>query len=304
MSPIFDSARTYSYLSLGTAVSTIVLKGLGYWLTGSVGLLADTLESFVNLASSLIAVWMLGIAMSPPDAKHPFGHFKFEYFSSAFTGLMIVIAAFSTFALAWEKLFYPQTLPSLDWGMLLVGLATALNAVVGVTLLRAGDRLNSITLRADGHHLLTDVWTSLGVLLGLGLVKITGWHWFDPVCAGLVGANIAVTGAKLLYETGLALTDTAIPKTELTIIEDILQTYRRNYGIDFHALRSRVAGRLRFISLHLLVPGDWSVQKGHDLCEAIELEIRRALPHSNLTIHLEPLEDPHSWADEPLERIS
>lgn len=293
------SARSYAALSIGAAVLTIALKFGAYVLTGSVGLLSDAFESMVNLVAAIAAFWALSYAAKPPDAKHTFGHSKAEYFSSALEGLLILVAAGSIAVAAGQRLFHPQPIEQAGLGLALALLATAINGGVAWILLQASQRLRSITLRADAHHLLTDVWTSVGVVLGIGLVSVTGWLVLDPIVALLVAANIVWTGFKLLGETGSGLLDSAIPDDEQKAISLIMSEYEAQ-GIQFHALRTRVAGARRFVSFHLLVPGAWTVQRGHDACEAIEQAIALALPGTDVTTHLEPSEDPISWDDEKL----
>lgn len=293
------SARSSAVLSIGAAVLTIALKFGAYQLTGSVGLLSDAFESIVNLVAAIAAFWALSYAAKPPDAKHTFGHSKAEYFSSALEGLLILVAAGSIAVAAGERLFHPQPIEQVGLGLGLALVATALNGGVAWILLQAGKRHRSITLRADAHHLLTDVWTSLGVVLGIGLVSVTGWFILDPIVALLVAANIVWTGFKLLGETGSGLLDAVIPDDEQKAIALILSEYEAQ-GIQFHALRTRVAGARRFVSFHVLVPGAWTVQRGHDVCEAVEQAIALALPGTDITTHLEPTEDPISWHDEKL----
>lgn len=295
------SARPYTLLSIAAALITIGLKSAAYWFTGSVGLLSDAMESGVNLVAALFAFWALSYAAKPPDAEHPFGHSKAEYFSSGLESALIVIAAISIAVTAAERLFHPQPLEQLGLGLALSILATALNGGVAWILLQAGRRLRSITLRADAHHLFTDVWTSAGVVLGILLVKLTGWLILDPIIALLVAANIIWAGMRLLQETGSGLLDRALPEAEQQEIKSILLAHEQT-GIQFHALRTRVAGARRFISFHVLVPGDWTVQQGHHLCEEIELAIIQALPDANVTTHLEPVEDPASFRDIGLDR--
>ncbi len=290
------SARSYAVLSIGAAIITIALKFGAYKLTGSVGLLSDAFESIVNLVAALAAFWALSYAAKPPDAEHTFGHSKAEYFSSALEGFLILIAAGSIAVAAGQRLLDPQPIEQAGLGLLLALVATAINGGVAWILLRASRRLRSITLRADAHHLLTDVWTSVGVVLGIGLVSVTGWYVLDPIIALLVAANIVWTGITLLRETGSGLLDAAIPAEEQKLIEPILNTYQAQ-GIQFHAMRTRVAGAHRFVSFHVLVPGAWTVQRGHDLCEEIEHAIALALPGTDVTTHLEPAEDPVSWDD-------
>jgi cation diffusion facilitator family transporter len=290
------SARSYAALSIGAAALTIALKFGAYRLTGSVGLLSDALESIVNLVAALAAFWALSYAAKPPDALHTFGHSKAEYFSSGLEGLLILVAAGSIAVAAVERLMSPQPIEQAGIGLVLALVATAINGGVAWILLQASKRLRSITLRADAHHLLTDVWTSVGVVLGIGLVSLTGWYILDPIIALLVAANIVWTGIKLIRETGSGLLDAAIPADEQKLIEPILNEYKTQ-GIQFHAMRTRVAGTHRFVSFHVLVPGAWTVQRGHDLCEEIEQAIASALPGTDVTTHLEPAEDPVSWDD-------
>jgi len=293
------SARFYAFLSIGAAVFTIALKYSAYLLTGSVGLLSDAMESGVNLAAAIVAVCALTYAAKPPDQEHVYGHSKAEYFSSGVEGALILVAAVSIAIAAVERIINPQPLAQFGLGLLLSLLASAINGGLAVILLKAGKRLRSITLRADAHHLLTDVWTSFGVALGLLLVPLTGWLILDPIIAFLVAINIVWTGIKLIKESGSALLDASIPLADQRIISDILLNYDRQ-GIQFHCMRTRSAGAKRFVSFHILVPGEWTVQRGHDICEEIEKAIAHALPDTNVLTHLEPLEDPASWDDQEL----
>lgn len=295
------SARFYTFLSIGAALLTITLKAGAYFLTGSVGLLSDAAESVVNLVAAIIATWAVTYAAKPPDEEHAFGHYKAEYFSSGVEGALILVAAGSIAIAAWERLLHPQPLEQLSIGLVLSLIATAVNGGLALAMLKASKRLRSITLRADAHHLLTDVWTSVGVVLGLILVPITHWLILDPIIAFVVAVNIIWTGVRLLRETGLGLLDTAMPASERRSVTDILAGYDAQ-GIQFHALRTRVAGSRRFVSLHVLVPGAWTVKQGHDICEEIELAIVRSLPGTYVFTHLEPLEDPLSWQDQQLDR--
>jgi cation diffusion facilitator family transporter len=295
------SARFYTLLSIGAAVLTIVLKTAAYRLTGSVGLLSDAAESVVNLVAAIVATWAVTFAAKPPDDDHAFGHYKAEYFSSGVESVLILVAAGSIAFAAWSRLFDPQPLEQVGIGLVLSLVATAINGALALVMLRASQRLRSITLRADAHHLLTDVWTSVGVGVGVILIPLTGWLILDPIIALFVAANIVWAGLRLLRETGMGLLDTALPAADRQILSDTLQPFEAQ-GVQFHALRTRVAGSRRFISLHVLVPGAWTVQQGHDLCEAIELAIGRSLPSSFVFTHLEPLEDPASWADQSLDR--
>jgi cation diffusion facilitator family transporter len=295
------SLKRYVYLSIAAALATILLKGTAWWLTGSVGLLSDALESFVNLAGALMALAMLSLAMTPADENHAYGHGKAEYFSSAFEGFLILVAAGSIAYAGIDRLLHPQTIESVGIGLAVSVVASIINLVTARTLMAVGKKHNSITLEADAHHLLTDVWTSAGVITGVGLVWLTGWLWLDPVIALLVAANIVWTGWQLLQRSASGLMDAAIPEEHIRMIETVLDSYRAQ-GLDYHALRTRQAGMRAFVSLHVLVPGAWSVQQGHDWMERIEADIRAVVPYSHVTTHLEPLEDPLSLSDEPLDR--
>lgn len=296
------SLKRYAWLSIAAAIATILLKGLTWWLTGSVGFLSDAIESFVNLAGALMALGMLTLAETPEDESHAYGHGKAEYFSSAFEGFLIVLAAVSIGYAAVMRLFHPQPIEALGLGIGVSVLASIINLLTARVLMKAGHEHNSITLEADAHHLMTDVWTSAGVIVGVGLAWFTGWLWIDPVIALLVAANIVWTGWHLLKRSTDGLMDAALPREKLEQLEAVLAGYRAQ-GLDFHALRTRQAGSRIFVTLHVLVPGDWSVQLGHDWSERIEKDIHRAVPHSHVTTHLEPLEDPVSMADQSLDRL-
>jgi cation diffusion facilitator family transporter len=293
--------KRYAWLSISAAIATILLKGIAWWLTGSVGLLSDALESFVNLAGALMALAMLSLAGTPADERHAYGHGKAEYFSSAFEGFLILVAAFSIGYTAIDRWLHPQALEAVGVGLLVSVVASLINLFAARELLKAGREFNSITLEADAKHLMTDVWTSAGVIAAVGLVWVSGWLWLDPLIALLVALNIVWTGWQLLHRSASGLMDEALPEEQLAAIEVVLANYRRQ-GLDFHALRTRQAGRQAFITLHVLVPGEWTVQRGHDEVEQIEADIRAAVPFSHLTTHLEPIEDPLSLIDAALER--
>lgn len=295
------SLTRYAWLSIATAIATIVLKGVAWKMTGSVGLLSDAIESVVNLAGALMALWMLTLAAQPADDDHAHGHGKAEYFSSAFEGFLILLAAASIAYTAIDRLLNPQPLEAIGVGLLVSVLASVLNFATARTLLRVGKQHNSITLEADAHHLLTDVWTSVGVIAGVGLVSLTGWLWLDPAVALLVAANIVWTGYQLMSRSAAGLMDSSLPAEKLEIIKSLLAGYREQ-GLDFHALRTRQAGGRAFMTLHVLVPGQWTVQYGHDWAERIEEDIRQALPFTHVTTHVEPLEDPASMNDQELDR--
>ncbi len=293
--------KRYAWLSIAAALATILLKGAAWWLTGSVGLLSDALESFVNLAGALMALAMLSLAAQPADANHAHGHSKAEYFSSAFEGFLIILAAVGIAYAAIQRLLDPQPLESVAVGLAVSVIASIINFATARTLMKVGREYRSITLEADAHHLLTDVWTSVGVIVGVALVWFSGWLWLDPVIALLVAANIVWTGWQLLNRSAAGLMDVSLPDAELQAIEQVLDGYRRQ-GLDFHALRSRQAGSRAFVTLHVLVPGAWSVQLGHDWSERIEADIRSAVPYAHVTTHLEPMEDPVSLSDQHLDR--
>jgi cation diffusion facilitator family transporter len=295
------SARGYAVLSIAAAVTTIGLKLGAYFLTGSVGLFSDAAESVVNLVAAVAALWALSLAIRPPDEEHAFGHNKAEYFSSGLESALIIIAAAWIGITAWDRLMDPQPLQNVGLGLSVTLVAAALNGIVALVLLRAGRRLRSITLRADAQHLLTDVWTSAGVVLGVVLVQLTGWLVLDPLIGLVVAANIVRTGFRLLRDTAQGLLDRALPPEDQEVIFNVLSRYERQ-GIRFHAVRTRAAGQRRFVSMHVLVPGQWTVQQGHDLSEKIEGEVAESLPQSTFFIHIEPSEDPASFADQSLDR--
>ena len=294
--------KRYAWLSIAAALATILLKGWAWWLTGSVGLLSDALESFVNLAGAMMALAMLSLAAMPADDNHAHGHGKAEYFSSGFEGFLILIAAILIGYAAVDRLLNPQPLEDVGIGLAVSVVASVINLATSRILMGVGRKYRSITLEADAHHLLTDVWTSAGVILGVGLVWLTGWLWLDPVIALLVALNIVWTGWQLLQRSAAGLMDVSIPPEEIKAIEDVLERYRQQ-GLDFHALRTRQAGTRAFVTLHVMVPGAWTVQQGHDWSERIEADIIRAVTYAHVTTHLEPIEDPVSLADEGLDRV-
>lgn len=289
-------AQRYALLSIGAAVATIALKTSAWALTGSVGLLSDAVESVVNLLAAVVALWALRLAAEPPDAEHHFGHAKAEYLASAFEGLAILGASVAIAVTAWKRIADPQPISDAWLGIGISTIAAAINGGVASVLFRAGRRLDSITLRSDAHHLMTDVWTSAGVLAGVALVQVTGWHILDPIVALAVATNIVWMAGRILLETAQGLLDRTIPEGERASLEALLARYRTG-DVALHAVRSRQAGPVRFIDMHLLVPGGWTVQRGHDLCEEIELEVRKILPRASVLTHLEPIEDPIAWHD-------
>ena len=293
--------KRYAWLSILTAVATILLKAVAWQLTDSVGLLSDALESVVNLAGAMMALAMISLAALPPDEDHAYGHGKAEYFSAGFEGLLILVAAMAIGATAVMRLFDPRPLEQVGIGLAVSLAASLLNLVTALILRSAGRRYRSLTLEADAHHLLTDVWTSAGVIVGLAAVSLTGWLWLDPVIALLVAGNILRIAWKLLYSSAQGLMDRALPDADTLLLQGVFDQYRAQ-GIEFHALRTRESGARRFIDVHVLVPGHWSVQHAHEVVEKIEADIRQALPQSTILTHLEPLEDPLSLADIALDR--
>ncbi len=291
------SLARFALLSIAAAVLTIVLKTIAYFLTGSVGLLSDALESIVNLVGALMALAMLTIAARPADEDHHYGHGKAEYFSSGVEGTLILLAAISIAVAAGQRLISPRPLEQIGLGLGVSVAASLVNLFVALVLLKAAKSYNSITLKANAHHLLTDVWTSAGVLVGVGAVAITGLQRLDPVVALIVAGNIVWSGIRIVRESVLGLMDTALPVEELNTIHEVLE---RHCGTDIqcHALRTRQAGSRRFVSLHVLVPGDWTVDRGHKLLERMEDDIRSALSNVTVLTHLESIHDPASWGDE------
>ena len=295
------SLTRFAWLSIAAALATISLKLGAYFLTGSVGLLSDALESLVNLVAAVIALVVLTISARPPDEEHAYGHSKAEFFSSGAEGGLILVAAVGIIMAAVPRLINPQPLEQVGLGLGISVLASLINLGTAQILFRAGKRNHSITLEADAHHLMTDVWTSIGVLVGIGAVWLTGWERLDGVIALLVAANIIWSGVSLVKRSLLGLLDTALPDEELATIHQILEPYRQR-SIQFHALRTRSAAARRFVSLHVLVPGTWTVQQGHNLLEQIEADIRSRLEPVTVFTHLEPQEDSVSWQDTTLDR--
>jgi cation diffusion facilitator family transporter len=295
------SLTRFAWLSVAAAIATILLKGWAYLLTGSVGLLSDALESFVNLAGALMALSMLNIAARPPDEDHPYGHGKAEYFSAGVEGTLILIAAVSIAVAAIDRLLHPRPLEQVGVGLAVSVLASLINFAVALVLRRAARTHRSATLEANAHHLLTDVWTSAGVLVGVVAVVVTGQLWLDPVVALAVAANIVWTGSRIVLGSVAGLMDAALPASEQRVLQAILQRYV-DEGFEYHALRTRQSGAWRFVSLHVLVPPEWTVQQGHELLERLEADIRRALPPITVFTHLEPLGDPAAMNDQDLHR--
>jgi len=291
----------YAWLSMAAALTTISLKAGAYLLTGSVGLLSDAIESIINLVAAGMALWMLTIAARPPDESHMYGHGKAEYFSSSVEGALILVAAVGIAYTAVERLLDPVPLMQLGTGLGISFVAALVNLIVARILLRAGDKYRSITLEADGHHLMTDVWTSVGVLAGVGAVALTGWQVLDPLVALGVAVNIVWTGIRLIRRSVAGLMDASLSEKDQQKIEAVLSKYRE-MGIEFHALRTRQAASRRFVSVHVLVPGEWSVHDSHHIAEDLEGDIRQVIRDAVVFTHLEPVEDELSLRDIRLDR--
>lgn len=291
----------FAWLSVAAAILTISLKGIAYLLTGSVGLLSDALESVVNLVGALMALAMLTIAARPADEDHAYGHSKAEYFSSGVEGMLILIAALGIAVTAIPRLITPKPIEQIGLGLAVSIAASIINLFVSIILSRAGKKYNSITLEADAQHLMTDVWTSAGVFAGVGAVALTGWERLDPIVAILVAGNIVWSGVRIMRKSTFGLMDAALSPEEQKIIQSVLEKFLQD-GVQYHALRTRQSGVRKFVSLHILVPGEWTVQRSHRLLENIESSIRHSLPGVTVFTHLESLDDPASWEDIDLDR--
>lgn len=308
----------FAWLSIATAIATIALKAGAWAMTGSVGLLSDAAESTVNLVAAVVALIALKVAAQGATQRYLYGRAKAEYFSAAVEGAMIFVAAGVILVTAVERFVHPQELENVGWGLLVSVIASVLNGAVAFVLIRAGRRYRSITLRADGRHLLTDVWTSVGVLVGVGLVALTGWERLDAVVAFAVGVNIIVTGVGLVSESVAGLLDKALSDEDNAVITAILRQRvaaaaaeeadaghagETGHGVAFHGLQTRDAGQEKFMNVHVLVPDDWSVKRGHDYIEDLEAELAAALPGLRVLTHLEPISDPASYEDIPAAHI-
>jgi cation diffusion facilitator family transporter len=296
-----SSLTRFAWISIGAALVTIALKILAYVLTGSVGLLSDAIESGVNLVGGVMALAMLRIAERPADEDHAYGHGKAEYFSSGVEGTLILVAAISIAWAAVGRLITPKALEQVGAGLAVSVGASVVNLVVALILLRVGRKRNSITLEANAQHLLTDVWTSVGVVVGVAAVAVTGWERLDPIVALAVAANIVWTGIGIVRRSTAGLMDAALPAEDIAIVRKVLKVHEDD-GVQFHALQTRQSGARKFVSMHVLVPGEWTARHSHNLLERIEGEIRHALPGSSVFTHLEPQDDPASFADQTLER--
>lgn len=299
--PTRPSLARFAWLSIAAALITIALKAGAYLLTGSVGLLSDAAESIVNLVGAVMALAMLIVAARPADQSHSYGHSKAEYFSSGVEGTLILIASVGIIWSSVDRLFNPKPLEQLGLGLVVSVIASIVNFVVARILMSAGKKANSITLESDSQHLMTDVWTSVGVIAGVGLVALTGWAPLDSLVAILVGLNIIWTGIQLVRRSVAGLMDAALPVREQEIIETVMTKYRGK-EVDFHALRTRQAASRRFVTVHMLVPGAWTVHDAHHFAEDFENDIRTALGEAVITTHLEPIEDELSMRDILLEQ--
>lgn len=288
-------------ISIAAAIATITLKVVAWQMTGSVGLLSDAAESVVNLVAALIALSVILWSTRPPDEEHAYGHEKADYLSAGFEGALILAAAVTIAWAAIDRLINPAGLTDVGIGLTISVAASLINLGVARMLVRAGQEEDSLTLVADGHHLMSDFWTSLGVVAGVALAWFTGWGPLDPIVALLVAVHIVRTGYSLVRESMGGLMDRALPEPERAAIDGVLAGHRGD-SVEFHALRTRKAGRRAFISLHVLVPGEWTVQEGHDFVEEVEEELRAAVSNATVFTHLEPIEDPASFADTGLDR--
>ncbi len=297
------SLAKFLYLSIAAAMVTILLKFFAYHVTGSMGLLSDALESFVNLFAALFALIMLRVSQKPADDGHVYGHSKAEYFSSATEGALILIAAFSIIRTAIPRILEPAALENINTGLLFSLLASAVNLAVGLTLITNGRKRKSLVLEADGRHLMTDVWTSVGVIAGIVMVKFTGWLIIDPIIAILVALNIIYTGYKLISRSASGLMDATIPAEDLEKVTLYLDSLKEN-EIEYHSLLTRMAGQRKFISMHLLVPGEWSVKQGHDWADQVEETIIGLFDEPvTVSTHIEPVDDPASVKDIGIDRV-
>lgn len=292
----FVQPSTYARLSVVAALVTIVVKSVAFWMTDSVSLLSDALESGINLVAAILVLQTLRYAARPPDSDHMYGHEKAQFFAAAVEGTLILAAAMGILTAAFSRFFHPSPIMQIDLGIILSGAAGFINLLVGLILLSAAKQFHAPALKADGQHLLTDFYTSIGVIGGLLLMQLTEATWIDPVVAALLGLLITVTGIRLIRESVDGLMDKAIHKEQIVTIEQILQSYALQ-KVDYHALRTRQSAGSCFISLHLLVPGVWTVQRGHDLADEVEHRIKAHIPKANVFTHIEPVDDPSSFDD-------
>lgn len=297
----YSGASKFAALSIAAAVATIALKTLAWWLTDSVGLLSDAIEGTINLVGATVALAMISVAARPPDSDHAFGYTKAEYFASGLEGTLILLAAIAIGFAAIDRLITPRPLEHVGAGLAVSAAASLINYGVARRLYRAGQHYRSIALEADARHLMTDVWTSAGVIFGVAAVWVTGWARLDPLIALAVAANIVWSGYRLMQRSIHGLLDRALPPDRMRVLEGALERYRAR-GIDFHALRTRQAGTRSFVTLHVLVPAAWTVAQGHDLAHEVEKDIHAVLPDAVVLTHVEPLGYPESYQDVDLDR--
>jgi cation diffusion facilitator family transporter len=283
--------------SVAVAVLTIVLKTAAWYITGSVGLLSDAMESFVNLASALFGLAMVTIAQRPADDDHPYGHHKAEYFSSGFEGALIIGAAVAIIWAATERLLNPQPLAKIGWGLVLSVLGSALNGLLAWVMFRAARAHRSIALEADAKHLVTDVWTSVGVVIGMGAVMLTGWLWLDAVVAIGVAINILWEGGQLVWRSSQGLMDEAVEPEVMADIQKTLQGFSHP-TIRFDHISTRRAGRRRFVDLHMHMPADWSLGRAAAVRASVEQALMSAVPGLRATIQLLPSDVEAHFGDE------
>ena len=292
-----ESLKKFIYLSIAAAVVTILLKFYAFYLTGSMGFFSDALESFVNLFAAVVALIMLTISAKPADKEHEYGHSKAEYFSSAIEGALIVLAALSILLSAVPRLFDPKPLTNIDIGLVFSLAASLVNLTVSLVLIHNGKKKHSLVLEADGKHIMTDVWTSAGVIAGILVVRFTGIYIFDPIIAIVVAINIIYTGYQLISRSASGLMDASISEEAVKKITAYLDSLKAE-NIEYHSLMTRQAGQRMFISVHLLVPGWWTVKKGHDYADLIEQSIEDMFEEPvNVSTHIEPIDDPASMND-------
>jgi cation diffusion facilitator family transporter len=296
-----SGASKFAALSIAAALATIALKTLAWWLTDSVGLLSDAIEGTINLVGATVALAMISVAARPPDSDHAFGYTKAEYFASGLEGTLILLAAIAIGFAAIDRLITPRPLEHVGAGLAVSAAASLINYGVARRLHQAGQHYRSIALEADARHLMTDVWTSAGVIFGVAAVWVTGWARLDPLIALAVAANIVWSGYRLMQRSIHGLLDRALPPDRMRVLEGALERYRAR-GIDFHALRTRQAGTRSFVTLHVLVPAAWTVAQGHDLAHEVEKDIHAVLPDAVVLTHVEPLGYPESYQDVDLDR--
>jgi cation diffusion facilitator family transporter len=296
-----SGASKFAALSIAAALATIALKTLAWWLTDSVGLLSDAIEGTINLVGATVALAMISIAARPPDADHAFGYTKAEYFASGLEGALILLAAIAIGFAAVDRLITPRAIEHVGAGLALSAAASLINYGVARRLYQAGQHYRSVALEADARHLMTDVWTSAGVIAGVAAVWVTGWERLDPLIALAVAANIVWSGYRLMQRSIHGLLDRALPPDRMRALEGALERHRAR-GIDFHALRTRQAGARSFVTLHVLVPAEWTVAQGHELAHEVEKDIHAALPDAAVLTHVEPLGHLESYQDADFDR--